>query len=374
MVPLQIVPNDLIPFTEINTHIDNWLRTSQTPNILKVIPEFFTKIKSLNFKMDLPFIRSIVYSNGKDFIKIEKGFKRNLELLGVEFMINVYKQLGRISNAKDFYLAIISIEAEINCAKNLLNINATNIKKCETPEDIKCVIDNKDYGFQVKYKTNDEYIKSVIEEAICGEVFNPDSVLLREYNLIHIDIHKMKEVKKRFLNNLIKYIHSDLNSNLCFEFQADYIFEDLIIEQYFYNNHFAIDIKGSNDYENSFITIILNQNGLPFIGSATSADDMTLTDTFFKLLTKNIQKIQSQGNLIGWIDVNVRVNYVGDVSNKDNVEKIINFLNQYNKPLILIIRFDFLFSSDEPIILFSNNKFREFSFSSRVNVGTLFNL
>ncbi len=350
MIKPQIIPKNFYTNEEVKEKIISWSKSNSLPGFGKLIPNFFESMAKLDFPLDVWLVRDILYNSGHEVLKKDEMLRSLSEDITETFIKDVYsekliaKKNKGIKHAFEFITSLTSIAAETRCAKIIKKSGAVNINKKETPEDITCEYDGKVYKLQVKYKAEEDFPAMLIKEAIIGEMLRTSEDLLRKMSKICIKIENT--IDRGFRKFIISYIHTSLVNDLLFKKKESNVNNIKAVFTYpgevYSNNTTYLDIHGKNKHKNLSLTISFESSSFDIINVVPKVIyESSPKEALYKLLKNKINEINTNDNLIGWIDL-VMDNQYSEFIATENIHLTLHkFLNKFSIPLVIMVCVEF---------------------------------
>ena len=364
-IPPAVLPKELYSIDDVRSIISGYAKKHTFTNLLKYSPDFFNKIASLKYPLDIWITRNLVYKNGNGFIdKIESGLQAIENALGPCFVANLYKEIGNYDYAYQLFDKLKSTEAEINCAFIIKNIGAENIEKIEKISDLTCYYNNYKYCIQVKHKNVEDFNITMVEESMLGVIHDPISISVRKYNFSTI---QLTQIRRGFPEKLFDYFHEELNGNVAIIesrnfFNGEKIYENeilkVIVEKY-YSDDFNMRIYGKVDYSKSSISIDFEPQTDIYYGG--SAEVSYSVEQFNAILYEYIKEcvIKQDKGIIYWLQIDLKEKYESYVCSEKGKYEMEKWLNEnIEVPIVLYLYIRFP-ENPNHIKYIVNNKARE---------------
>lgn len=350
---LEKLPDMFFSEDHVRATLRNYSKSGKLKTFERLMPSFLDQLADLDSPTDVWLVRDILYNEGKGMLKKDDILSQVESVLSDTFVMDVYFELKGKKTALEFTKNMFAIDAEIRCAQLIKKVGAENIKKCTTPEDVSCTYNEIHLGFQVKFKSNEDFTQEVIEAAIIGEMYKDNSDVLRDYS--HFSVNKCTKVKEGFLVDSVSYIHSHLSHHLQQKY-GSHISNRINVNVTQNDGKLYLDIIGKEKYKGSILSISFRQNPSHMLGGAKAAwMNQEPEKQLWNLLEKKIKEIPPSPRLVGWIDLGMSFQYESYLSNQQ--AKIVAFLEKYPIPLILRIKVRF---DDNPDTILSNKRALEF--------------
>lgn len=336
---LQKLPDTFYSENQLRAIVTSWIQSNSLLSFRRLIPFFFEQLTQLDSPTDVWFVRDIVYNSGKEILEKEKMLAGLASTLSDRFLADVYSELKGVTTALEFVTKLYAIAAEIRCAELIKQAGVDGITKCTTPADVSCTYDGTQVDFQVKFKSDEDFTKGFIEEAIIGEMYKQTSQTLRDFS--DFSVLRCTQVREGFRSDSIAYIHSLLCDHLRCKI-GSHATKNLNASLTECDSKLYLDVNGLGKYEQSSLTISFKENASQMFGSVKVASrEQEPENRLWEFLGEKIKQVRSVCHLVGWLDLEMSFQFDDYLSNKENQANIIAFLENYSIPLVLCVKAKF---------------------------------